>query len=158
MEFLGVGPLELLVVIIIALLVLGPRDLAKTARAAGRFLNRMYRSDAWRTVTQASRDLRDLPNRLARDAALEELDEAIKQGKSSLQSVPDEINRELDAGLEAWRPSAKGEPSRLRNDQAYGPTAGGLPRPEAEDEASEPSAPDAAEAPAGPDDPMDDRP
>lgn len=160
MEFLGVGPPELLVIIVIALLVLGPRDLAKTARSAGKFLNRMYRSDAWKTVTQASRDLRDLPNRLAREAALEELDEAIKNGKSSSQSGPDSVNPDLEAGLDAWRPSPKGEPSQPRSDQAFGPTPGGVPQAETDDsaekdsEAEEPE-PDTA---ATPDQPADDLP
>jgi sec-independent protein translocase protein TatB len=130
MEFLGVGPLELLVIVVIALLVLGPRDLAKTARSAGRFLNRMYHSEAWKTVNQASRDLRDLPNRLAREAALEELDEAIKSGNTAPQISTEGVNPGLEPGLEAWRPSPKGEPSQPRSDQAFGPTPGGVPRPE----------------------------
>ena len=75
MDFLGVGPLELLFIIVIALIVLGPRDLAKHARTVGRFLNRLYKSETWRTITDASRSLRTLPNRLAREAALEELQE-----------------------------------------------------------------------------------
>jgi sec-independent protein translocase protein TatB len=158
MEFLGVGPPELLVIIVIALLVLGPRDLAKTARSAGKFLNRMYRSDAWKTVTQASRDLRDLPNRLAREAALEELDEAIKNGKSSPQAAPNEVNPDLEAGLEAWRPSPKGEPSQPRSDQAFGPTPGGLPRAEADEAAEESSETEEPGTPADLDQQADDQP
>jgi sec-independent protein translocase protein TatB len=135
MELFGVGPLELLVIVVIALLVLGPQDLAKTARSAGRFLNRMYRSEAWKTVTQTSRDLRDLPNRLAREAALEDLDEAIKGGKAPVQLDPEAVNTDSDSegDLAAWRPSPKGEPSRPRSDQDFGPTPGGLPQSEADD-------------------------
>ncbi len=158
MEFLGVGPLELLVVIVIALLVLGPRDLAKTARTAGKFLNRMYRSDAWKTVTQASRDLRDLPNRLAREAALEELDEAIEKGKSSLKEIPNEVTRDLETGLDAWRPSPKGEPSRPRSDQAFGPTPGGMPKGMADEAQEEPSETEPSETSDGPDAASGDRP
>ncbi len=33
----------------------------------------MYKSDSWRAVVQASRNLRNLPNQLAREAELEEL-------------------------------------------------------------------------------------
>lgn len=78
MDFLGIGPLELMFVILIALIVIGPKDMSKTARTAGRTLNRMYRSEAWRTLTQASRSLQTLPNRLAREAQLEELEELRK--------------------------------------------------------------------------------
>lgn len=41
MDFMGVGPPELLVVMVIALLVLGPRRLARTARFAGRKVREM---------------------------------------------------------------------------------------------------------------------
>jgi Sec-independent protein translocase protein TatA len=74
MEFLGIGPLELAFIIIIALILIGPRDMAKTARSAGRLLNRLYKSEEWKAITDASRNLRNLPNRLAREAALEDLD------------------------------------------------------------------------------------
>lgn len=74
MEVLGIGPLELMFVILIALIIIGPKDMSKTARSAGRYLNRMYRSETWRTLTQASQTLQALPNRLAREAQLEELE------------------------------------------------------------------------------------
>ena len=108
MEFLNIGPLELLAIIVIALLVLGPRDLAKTARSAGRFLNRMYKSEAWRTITRTSKEIRDLPNRLARDAALEELDETLKSSRALSANPLREITDELNAELKSWAPSPKG--------------------------------------------------
>jgi sec-independent protein translocase protein TatB len=73
-DVLGIGPLELMFVILIALIIIGPKDMSKTARSAGRYLNRMYRSETWRTLTEASRTLQTLPNRLAREAQLEELE------------------------------------------------------------------------------------
>ncbi len=73
MEFLGVGPLELLLVLVIALLVIPPNQLGKVGRSIGRFLNRMFRSDSWRIFRQASSELQNLPSRLAREAQLEEL-------------------------------------------------------------------------------------
>jgi sec-independent protein translocase protein TatB len=136
MEILGVGPLELLFIVVIALIVLGPRDLAKSARAAGRYLNRLYRSDAWRTITHASRDLRDLPNRLAREAALEDLDQSLKAAGEP---------------VEPWRPSAKGEPTRPRDDQALGPTPGGLPRLEGTEQTPAESGPEQPDSPDGAD-------
>jgi len=101
MELLGVGPLELVFILLIALIVIGPRDISKSARAAGRFLNRMYKSDTWRTVLQASRNLRSLPNRLAREAELEELREARRDLESAARDVSQET-RELETGLKAW--------------------------------------------------------
>ena len=75
MTVFGVGALEILFILIIALIFIGPNDISKYARTAGRFLNRFYRSDSWRLVRETSRNLRSLPNRLAREAALEELED-----------------------------------------------------------------------------------
>jgi len=74
MEFLGIGPLELLVVVLIAIVVIGPRDIGNTARSIGRMLNRLYKSEAWKTLLAASTEVRNLPTRLAREAELEELE------------------------------------------------------------------------------------
>jgi sec-independent protein translocase protein TatB len=101
MEFLGIGPLELLFVVLIALIVIGPRDMAKTARTIGRFLNRMYKSEGWRSFLQASRTLRNLPNRLAREAELEELEQVKKDMSEARRAMEAEV-RGLEKGLQAW--------------------------------------------------------
>jgi Sec-independent protein translocase protein TatA len=119
MDFLGVGPLELILVLIIAILVIGPRDIGKTAKTIGRFLNRVYKSDEWRALTEASRSLRTLPNRLAREAELEELteitktikdttedltksrDQLIKDTKTNIASLTLNPSEEADA-MKAW--------------------------------------------------------
>jgi sec-independent protein translocase protein TatB len=103
MDFLGVGPMELIFIIIIALVVIGPRDIGKTARSMGRFLNRLYKSDTWRMLLDTSRTLRNLPERLAREAALEELQQAREAALEELDAVRQsagkigmEISKELE--------------------------------------------------------------
>jgi sec-independent protein translocase protein TatB len=110
MDFLGIGPLELLFILVIALIVLGPRDIARFARSAGRALNRIYRSEAWGAINKASREFRDLPNRLAREAALDDLDESIRTAGKTTTKV--EADGEDD--LNAWKPSPKNGASANR--------------------------------------------
>jgi sec-independent protein translocase protein TatB len=101
MDIFGIGPLELLFIILIALIVVGPREMGEYARSAGRFLNRLYRSDTWRNLTEVSRNLRTLPNRLAREAALEELDAV----RNAVDQVRDEVATDvqsLDEELTTW--------------------------------------------------------
>ncbi|MGH2627895.1 MAG: twin-arginine translocase TatA/TatE family subunit, partial [Anaerolineales bacterium] len=101
MEILGIGPMELLLVLLLALALIGPRDLGKHARGLGRALRRLYRSEEWAAVQQASRNLRSLPNRLAREADLEELD-AARRGPPATPAPADDENF-------AWRrPSRDG--------------------------------------------------
>ena len=83
MEFLGIGPLELLLIIILALVVFSPKDIAGGGKAVGRWINRLSRSDTYRSMKQVSQELQDLPNRLAREAHLEELKDLEKEVKSA---------------------------------------------------------------------------
>lgn len=97
MEILGIGPLELLLILAIALIVLGPDDMAKAGRTVGKFLRRIVTSPEWRTIQRASKDIRYLPNRLMREAGLEEEINKMKELSSQ-----DDI-KGLRSELEEWR-------------------------------------------------------
>lgn len=68
MEILGVGMSELVFIIIIALIVLGPKDMQKAGKTIGKWLRSIVTSDGWKIFQQTSRELRTLPNKLMRDA------------------------------------------------------------------------------------------
>ena len=76
MEILGIGPSELIFIVIIAIIVLGPKDMQKAGRSIGKWLRNVVTSDGWKLFQQTSREIQTLPNRLMRDAALDELKEA----------------------------------------------------------------------------------
>lgn len=112
MDFLGVGPMELLLILIIALIFLGPKDMVKAGKTLGVFLRTIVKSPIWQAIQQTSRDLRYLPNRLIREAGLEEEAEELKKigqqvddlSKSRL-SVTDDIeraSRDINRDLSAW--------------------------------------------------------
>ena len=71
MEFLGVGPSELIFIILIAIIILGPKDMQKAGRMIGRFLNQLVKSDSWKIFQQTSTELRNLPRNLMREANME---------------------------------------------------------------------------------------
>jgi sec-independent protein translocase protein TatB len=79
MELLGIGPMELLVILIIAVIIFSPQDLAKGGKTLGHWINRLYRSDTWKSMKQVSQEMQNLPNRLAREAQLDELKD-LEQG------------------------------------------------------------------------------
>jgi Sec-independent protein translocase protein TatA len=87
MDFLGIGPLELLFILLLVLLVFGPRDIAKATRSFGYFLNRLYKSENYRVLQKTSEEIRNLPNLLAREAQLEELKQAEQELKEAGQSI-----------------------------------------------------------------------
>jgi sec-independent protein translocase protein TatB len=111
MEFLGIGPLELLFILLIALIVLGPKDMVKAGRTMGRFLRSIITSPTWKAVTQTSNELRRLPNRLIREAGLEEelrkLEETKREAGINL-TLPDQEQWEHD--ISPWTTPPEGQP------------------------------------------------
>jgi sec-independent protein translocase protein TatB len=78
MEILGIGTSELVFIVIIALIVLGPKDMQKAGKTIGKFLRDIVTSDGWKMFQDTSRELRTLPNRLMREAN-EELNQIGKE-------------------------------------------------------------------------------
>jgi sec-independent protein translocase protein TatB len=72
MDILGIGPMELVFIVIIALIVLGPKDMARAGRTIGKFLRDIVKSDTWRAIKTTTRELEHLPNRMMREAGLED--------------------------------------------------------------------------------------
>ena len=107
MEFLGVGPSELLFVIIIALIVLGPKDMQKTGRIIGKWMRKIITSDGWKLFQQTSREIQTLPNRLMREAQLDELKDLQK-----------DLKKPLDVNSIAPHPVSLGVPQPPQSDPA----------------------------------------
>lgn len=112
MDILGVGPLELIFILIIALIVLGPSDMVKAGRTIGRFLRQVVTSSTWRAVTRTSDELKTLPNKLIRDAGLEEDLREIQD--ATRNAVPKDINTDLSKwqeDIDSWTtPPTIGKP------------------------------------------------
>lgn len=81
MEILGVGPSELVFIVILALIILGPKDMQKAGRTIGKWLRSIVTSDGWRMFMQTSQEIRTLPNRLMREAN-EELNDLNQEMRS----------------------------------------------------------------------------
>ncbi len=81
MEVFGVGPSELVFIILIAIIILGPKDMQKAGKTIGRFLNQLVRSDGWKVFQKTSAEIRELPRTLMREANVEmaETEKAVQQ-------------------------------------------------------------------------------
>jgi len=130
MEFLGIGPLELLFVLIIALIILGPNDMIKAGKTIGRTLRKIVTSPNWRAIQDTSREIRQLPNRLMREAGLEELQKDLPR--------PEQIMRE--SGLNEVKENLSNVGEEL-SDWTTPPQTIGSPPPPKPPETTTPSEP-----------------
>ncbi len=87
MNLFGVGPLELVFIFLLVIIIFGPKDLEKTGKSIGRWLNKVVRSPEWQTLKRTSKELQTLPTRLMREANLEELSQEIGQQKPVVRPV-----------------------------------------------------------------------
>jgi len=106
MDILGIGPLELLFIILIALIILGPKDMIKAGRTTGSFLRKIVTSPNWKILQQASRDMRYLPNRLMKEAGLDDLKDQIPapeqiQKEAGLDHLEKEM-KDLKSSISEW--------------------------------------------------------
>jgi Sec-independent protein translocase protein TatA len=129
MEFLGVGPMELFFILVIALIVLGPSDMVKAGRTLGRVMRKIVTSPNWRLLQETSREIRYLPNRLMREAGLEELQKELPNSK--------QISQEF--GLDQLKNQTQAVNQEL-SDWTTPPTIGKLEAPPEESEPESPAA------------------
>lgn len=116
MELLGIGPLELLTIFVIILIVLGPKDMVKAGQTIGRFLRQIIMSDTWRSMQQMGREIRTLPNKLMRQAGMENLE---------LDKDLQRMSTDLKTNLASWANSPGETP--LGQSEEEPPTTSALP-------------------------------
>ena len=71
MDIFGIGASEFVFIILIAIIILGPKDMQKAGRTIGRWLNQLVRSDGWKIFQRTSAEIRNLPQTLMREANME---------------------------------------------------------------------------------------
>src|SRR5262245_5824944 len=109
MDILGIGVPELIFIVIIALIVLGPKDMVAAGRTFGKTLRKIITSPTWKAVRTTGQELQQLPTRLMREAGLDEMDDLERDMRDVAESIdPRRIARSLD---EKPKPGASRSPS-----------------------------------------------
>jgi Sec-independent protein translocase protein TatA len=101
MEFFGIGPLELISILLIVFIVMGPGDMVKMGRTLGRALRNFRNSELWGSFNDATRQLRELPRNLMRETGMEELDSFRQEFKGEINDQQGKLD-ELSRQFRAW--------------------------------------------------------
>lgn len=75
MNIFGVGPLEILLILIIGILALGPEGMVEAGRKLGKFMRSIVSSEWWQSIRSGVDEVQNLPYRLMREAEFEEWNE-----------------------------------------------------------------------------------
>jgi len=75
MNIFGIGPLEIIFVVLIGILVLGPEEMVETGRKLGKFIHSIVTSQWWQSVQSGMDEVQNLPSKWMREAELEKFNE-----------------------------------------------------------------------------------
>jgi Sec-independent protein translocase protein TatA len=72
MNIFGIGFPELLLIFIIALIVLGPRNMVSTSQQLSRAIRKFISSNTWRSIINSTQEIRDIQDKIINDTGLPE--------------------------------------------------------------------------------------
>jgi Sec-independent protein translocase protein TatA len=103
---LGIG--EIFFILLLVMIIFGPKSLVKTAREAGIFLRKVTKSPYWQEVWATRRELEEIPKMIAKEAqlneTLRELNHDTRSISSSVSSAVTDLIREVDHSGESGSP------------------------------------------------------
>ena len=117
MNFLGVGPFELLLILVIATVVLGPERMAQAGRTLGR-LYAQYRLRWQKDVDEMTRELR---KELA--VLQQELDEIRRVAEVEVETTRAELQDLANEKIELDAPGSKGQKEKEPDDDQVASSA-----------------------------------
>jgi sec-independent protein translocase protein TatB len=136
MEILGIGIPELLFIVLLILVLFGPKDMVATGKTLGRWLNQLVRSPTYKLLTKTGDELRNLPRNLMRESNLEEYTKEMQQLSREMRDQSQQIGSSLARSFDekqvfAQTASEKDEtqtapenPQKAQNDNTIAPPRG----------------------------------
>jgi len=97
MDLLGIGLPELTFLLILVLIIMGPKEMASTGKTIGRTLRKFIMSPEWKAMRQTGQEIQHLPNKLMREAMIEDLTKEVKETvDQTINPVVEEIKSDLE--------------------------------------------------------------
>ena len=85
MKLLNVGALEFVLILLLALIVLGPRKAVKTAGEVGRWIKNLFKSEFWQELQKTSREIQDLPKKMMDEAEIQKTIKELDRSEAALK-------------------------------------------------------------------------
>ena len=95
MEIFNIGIPELILILVLMLVILGPDEMIRLSKKIGEWIVTLIKSPLWKNLSSTVRDVNELPRQLAREANLEETVRQIKETNAQLNEELRRKNQEL---------------------------------------------------------------
>jgi len=87
MKILNVGALEVLFIVLLAFILLGPKRAVETAGNLGRWLKKFTKSQFWKDLVATSKDIQEFPRKVMDEVELQETLEELERSSSQVNSI-----------------------------------------------------------------------
>jgi Sec-independent protein translocase protein TatA len=94
MDILGIGPLEFGLILVLALILLGPKGMVETSQKVGSFIKKIVRSDGWRSIVKSTREIRQAQDRILQETGLQETLNELRDSRFSSNSMTKDLPEE----------------------------------------------------------------
>ena len=121
MNIFGIGPLEIVFVLIIGILVLGPDGMISAGRKLGKFMRSIIKSNWWQNIRKGVSEIQYLPQRLMREAELEELNELRMLTKEGFPKIGGEDLFDSSSWSGTPNPGSKSEEQKITDTEDQQP-------------------------------------
>lgn len=117
MEIFNIGPLEILFILILALLILGPKGMVDNARKLGIWIRKIIQSPLWHTVVSTSNEIRNIPRRIMDDTGIEKSVQEISKNFTNLSSEVSTSVRSISDDVKKITPSENIVPKEFESEK-----------------------------------------
>lgn len=106
MKIFNVGVLEIFFILLLAMIVLGPKKAVETAGDVGHWIKKLMKSQFWKDLVMTSREIQDLPKKIMDEAeiqrTIEELDRTSDTFTEILgDEIPEKLKLDVDDILDS---------------------------------------------------------
>lgn len=127
MRIFNVGIREILLLMLILLILFGPRQLQENARKLARSIRSFLRSDAWRSFLGVYDDVNNIKDQVIRESGIQEVRDSLRGINRQLDDLDDQIRRsDLSTDMprpEIPHPETEQSPNRDHTDEPKHPAA-----------------------------------
>lgn len=102
MQIFNLGLLEIVFIVLLAFIVLGPQKAVEEAGNLGRWIRKIVKSPFWRDLVSTSKDIKDIPKKILDDAEIQKtLEDIDRSAKINFSSSVNTESQEKSAKVES---------------------------------------------------------
>lgn len=95
MKFLGIGTVELILIVLVAVLVLGPEGILKSSRKIGKTIRDIKKSELWKAIQNSKESIVKVSGDLVDETGLNEIKDELSELNAMRDKGMTEIKKEL---------------------------------------------------------------